>query len=394
MRRKARTAATRGSLQAERRLRERLADNAIATLRIEQLVNGLMPPPGSGLDRSPDLVLLAPEKEGFTSCAATHGSFAYPLLRVPMLFCGPAVRADTEIAAADMVDFTPTILSLLGVAPTDELDGRARLDYYDRPLRSLVSRPRLPVFQNPILLASQNGDVPTRRNPAPVRLGDRVDSATGVGDKDFVVLTLHGGGSSRTMDVVADAFAVDTAADDASAVAVQRIAIRLPHVPGWLSEMLSHAVASAGVGLRHADYSEEVVLDAATFCGLVNTVSDRLTVAAMERASEAVTHNLARPATNDLLGDRLQAAWASVQRAFAAPSSEERVIGSSISLAADVATECGDEVLSETLAALAALGLRAPIDTSEEDPIGVACEVIERLLGASDVGTVLGLRWS
>lgn len=136
-----------GSAAAERRLRSRLSRDAFATLRIERLIDGLGPGDGGPTDRSPDVVLMASAREAFSEQPSTHGSLGYPLLRVPMLFCGPAVRADEEIADADMVDFTPTLLALLGVEAPDTLDGRALLDFFGRPRRrGPIVRPQPPVI--------------------------------------------------------------------------------------------------------------------------------------------------------------------------------------------------------------------------------------------------------
>jgi arylsulfatase A-like enzyme len=101
---------------AERALRDRLGtDEAFALLQVAERVAGFHP---VGINQSPDVILLAPAGRSFAGGAATHGSFAYTTSRVPMVFCGPGMPSGrAQIDGARMVDFAPTVLSLLGLQP-------------------------------------------------------------------------------------------------------------------------------------------------------------------------------------------------------------------------------------------------------------------------------------
>ncbi|MEZ5094837.1 MAG: hypothetical protein R2731_01050 [Nocardioides sp.] len=135
-----------GDPVAERRLREALNTPEIFDLlRVPHRVGGFAPTgPGStepptGHRSMPDIVLLAPAGRSFTSSPSTHGSFAYPTSRIPMVFCGPGMpEGRVTLDTADLVDFAPTVLSLLGI-PTDGMDGRPLVDVQGRP-RPVVRR--------------------------------------------------------------------------------------------------------------------------------------------------------------------------------------------------------------------------------------------------------------
>ena len=73
--------------------------------------------------RSPDIVLLAPSAQTFTRGrgdhpSSNHGSLSYSTTRVPTMFFGPAIDGVHMIAVADMIDFTPSVLALLGIDST------------------------------------------------------------------------------------------------------------------------------------------------------------------------------------------------------------------------------------------------------------------------------------
>jgi hypothetical protein len=118
---------------AERVLRERLrTDEAFTLLQVAERVAAFQP---VGINQSPDVILLAPSGRSFSGGAATHGSFAYPTSRIPMLFCGPGMPAGrAQIEGARMIDFTPTVLSLLGPMPAG-LEGRPLLDQSGQVIR-------------------------------------------------------------------------------------------------------------------------------------------------------------------------------------------------------------------------------------------------------------------
>ena len=118
-------------LRDERELREQLNSPAIFDLLgITRRVAGF----GATEHQSmPDIVLLAPEGRSFTSSPSTHGSFAYPTSRIPMVFCGPGIPAGRHtLETADLIDFAPTVLSLLGVS-AEGMEGRALVDHEGRP---------------------------------------------------------------------------------------------------------------------------------------------------------------------------------------------------------------------------------------------------------------------
>jgi hypothetical protein len=143
------TSVTQEDEARELQLRQRLSASAkerFDLLNVVGRVRGFGPRDGVDATRSPDIVLIAPAKQSFSGGTSTHGALGYPLTRIPMLFCGPAVETTEEIAEADLVDFAPTIMALLGFQ-SDEIsnfgmDGRALLDYQGRPMR-LGRGPRL-----------------------------------------------------------------------------------------------------------------------------------------------------------------------------------------------------------------------------------------------------------
>jgi hypothetical protein len=113
--------------QREETLQQDLATNGFGLLRVAERVGGFQP---DGINQSPDVVLLARAGRSFTKTSgSTHGSFAYPTSRIPMVFCGPGIREGrTTIETAQLVDFAPTVLSLLGISRTEGMDGRPLLD--------------------------------------------------------------------------------------------------------------------------------------------------------------------------------------------------------------------------------------------------------------------------
>jgi hypothetical protein len=123
----------------EQEWRDRLAKDPLTVLRIPERAAGLGPRGGTNGDRSPDIVLLAPEHSSFGYGRCTHGSFAYPTTRIPMVFCGPGIGARAEIPEADLIDLTPSVLSLLDIDPAPyRLDGHALVDRTGRPLRPVI----------------------------------------------------------------------------------------------------------------------------------------------------------------------------------------------------------------------------------------------------------------
>lgn len=122
----ARVSLTEADAAAERDLRRRLGTaEAFDLLRIDARVAGCHP---DGTRSMPDVILLAPAGGAFSATPSTHGSFGYPTTRIPMVFFGPGMPDGRRtLEGADLVDFTPTILSILGVGVPDDLAGRALL---------------------------------------------------------------------------------------------------------------------------------------------------------------------------------------------------------------------------------------------------------------------------
>jgi predicted AlkP superfamily pyrophosphatase or phosphodiesterase len=118
--------------QREESLRQELAANGFGLLRVAERVAAFAP---DGINQSPDVILLARAGRSFSKTSgSTHGSFAYPPTRIPMVFCGPGVQnGRTTIDSAQLVDFAPTVLSLLGISRTDGMVGRPLLDGSGRP---------------------------------------------------------------------------------------------------------------------------------------------------------------------------------------------------------------------------------------------------------------------
>src|SRR5262249_15771882 len=74
-------------------------------------------------------------RQSFTYPKATHGALSYPVTRVPMMFFGPGIDGQYFIFQADLIDFTPSLLFLLGINfVLFALDGRPLVNYYGQPL--------------------------------------------------------------------------------------------------------------------------------------------------------------------------------------------------------------------------------------------------------------------
>ena len=127
---------------AETQLRDLLAsDAAYDVLRVADRVAGLNP---LGNRSMPDVILLAPAGRSFTSPKSNHGSFDHSTGRIPMVFFGPGMpEGRVTLTEARMVDFAPTVLSLLGVGARD-MDGAALLDLDGHPTRTPSVAPRPP----------------------------------------------------------------------------------------------------------------------------------------------------------------------------------------------------------------------------------------------------------
>lgn len=135
-------------------------------------------PTGRFPHRSPDVILIPGRARTFGGprMNATHGALSYPATHIPMLFFGPGIEDVGEIPEADMVDFAPTMLTLLDVPrdagttwTDDRCSTRAGFPYRRRcyllPRSSGVARSPRPLLFLPdrnrawVRLASQLGFV-------------------------------------------------------------------------------------------------------------------------------------------------------------------------------------------------------------------------------------------
>lgn len=332
---------------AERALRRRLSTDGYDVLHIERLLEGFAPGDRGPADRMPDVILLAGAHEAFSNQAATHGSVGYPLLRIPILLCGPALRANEEIAEADMVDVAPTILSLLGIEPEVDFDGQALVDFFGRPrLRGqgpLVSRPPIatktpvaattPRIRTTLHIATVE-EVPIERLPddVPTWIGMRVVAGADRREVRMGATRLHriaqaelkvvGGtrdgaraisresehGVTEAVSRIALAFDAGEADRDSGLVepvrlrtatdvvttevprmlALLELELRLPHVPAWLFDAIRDAAQTDTllVGDRADDSDLDIRAD--DFLRLLGATSARVRLAAYTRAGELV----------------------------------------------------------------------------------------------------------
>jgi len=78
-------------------------------------------PPGLGAEL---MVTLEPMYSLGTPSDALHGMPSQDDTHVPLLFAGPGIRAGRYTQRVSVVDIAPTVASLLGVRPTEPVQGR------------------------------------------------------------------------------------------------------------------------------------------------------------------------------------------------------------------------------------------------------------------------------
>jgi predicted AlkP superfamily pyrophosphatase or phosphodiesterase len=282
------TSLSQADAAAEQSLRQRLnTDEAFALLQVAERVAGFNP---VDINQSPDVILLAPAGRSFSGGAATHGSFAYSASRIPMVFCGPGMpEGRAQIDSARMIDFAPTVLSLLGLQP-EGLDGQALLDRSGQvvrgPIRSKPGAkpcappgpaphretttvpprrvPRVTVVLHPSLrrLANMRETAETSELPVLVAIAlhaARVRRAVVLGEASYIearsAMTLVAGRDETWMEIEGKRQVLKTGTqiamdavkrfrilskhsydsiDVERAYVVQPLAVALPRVPQWL----------------------------------------------------------------------------------------------------------------------------------------------------------------
>jgi len=346
---------------------------AFDLLNVAARVRGFGPRAGVPARRSPDIVLLAPRRQSFRYGKSTHGALSYAVTRVPMMFFGRPINGVHSIPQADMVDFTPTVLSLLGINSTPfALDGRPLVFYDGRPIL------RRPPLQDGIvvtgeLVITRTTQRPTRRAAADLTIADarEVQPADVAADVPWAVM-LAAHASTRRSPKLTDestmlyefntaelnviglteepAWIVDAAAPARGksprvplqqtrhsvrmtsgdlvqdlwvprVLAVRLLSLELPALPDWLRLTAQHA-RKLIVPLRFTPrtlpacagapgFLSNLLLDADTFLMLVTHAGARADGARILAAEEAIAEALrAAPAAS-----RLVSSWAAAKDA-------------------------------------------------------------------------------
>ncbi|MGB7963656.1 MAG: alkaline phosphatase family protein [Propionicimonas sp.] len=245
---------------AEGDLRDRLnTAEAYDLLHIAERVAGFNP---QGNRSMPDVILLAPAQRSFTSSPSTHGSYAYPTSRIPMAFFGPGMpEGRVTIEQASMVDFAPTILSLLGVEPTPDMAGTALLTGDGRP--GVGRRPRTAPTGGvvgrplPVRVSAR-----TTRMPRPARERIRPDnlraatSAELAPDSPLPVLVQvdvarNPAATSAGPFIRRDPLYASLTGRRAGPHLIEGLTLNLPHVPRWLRDLLDDLNVAADLDLEH-----------------------------------------------------------------------------------------------------------------------------------------------
>ncbi|MBK8447693.1 MAG: alkaline phosphatase family protein [Micropruina sp.] len=264
---------------AERSLRGRLATaEAFDLLRVRERVAGFHP---NGNRSMPDVIALAPAGRTFTGGPASHGSFAYTTSRIPMVFFGPGMPAGRRtLETADLVDFAPTVLALLGLPIPADLDGRplVGLDGSGQvPGRSAPgrTRPRRRLPLRPVGSTEQLREVVREVSLRPVS-ADRVSRSRS--RPVLVSIELKPGGTGAGRVVRGDTLQASLTVDGRSSEhLVVPCTLELPRQPAWLAEVFTAAATAPGRQLAHADLSG-VTLTSEQFDRLVGGLEHVLSI--------------------------------------------------------------------------------------------------------------------
>lgn len=260
---------------AERELRRRLGTaEGFDLLRVAERVAGFQP---DGNRSMPDVILLAPTGRTFTSGPATHGSFGYSTSRIPMVFFGPGMpEGRRTLEQADLVDFAPTVLALLGLPVPTDIDGRPLLglDGTDAPaVRSGTLRGRDRRLRIIPVPAPATPKRRVLREVAVVPAGASVAAA----DRTPVLVGLHVALAKPEATGLRRGAMLRALLDDGSGPAdhlLQPCTLELSRMPRWLTDVLRAAGSAPGVQLVH-DELPGVTLTADQFARLVGGL-DRL----------------------------------------------------------------------------------------------------------------------
>jgi hypothetical protein len=293
------TSLSQADADVEELLRNRLGtDEAFTLLQVAEQVTGFHP---VGINQSPDVILLAPAGRSFSGGAATHGSFAYSTSRIPMVFCGPGMPPGrAQIDGARMIDFAPTVLSLLGLQP-EGMEGQPLLDRSGQVVRGPIPSkpgskpcappgpaprrpsttvpprrlPRVTVVLHPSLRRPANAKETAETSDLPVLVAitlhaARVRREVVAGEASYVdarsAMTLVAGRDETWMEAEGKRQVLKTGTqiplhalkririrsrhsydsiDVERAYVVQPLSVGLPRVPGWLRRGME-ALADAG----------------------------------------------------------------------------------------------------------------------------------------------------
>ena len=325
------TSLSQADFDAELTLRNRLAtDEAFALLQVVERVAGFHP---VGINQSPDVILLAPAGRSFSGGAATHGSFAYSTSRIPMVFCGPGMPSGrAQIDGARMIDFAPTVLSLLGLTP-EGMEGQPLLDRSGqvvrgpipgkpaskpcappgpaprRPSTAVPPRrlPRVTVVLHPSLRRPANAKETAERSHLPVLVAitlhaARVRREVLPGDASYVearsAMTLVAGRDETWMEADGKRKVLKTGTqvplhaveririrskhsfesiDVERTYVVQPLSVGLPRVPGWLRRGMEALAGSGKILIDDPKIADgSVLVPAADFAQAVEILEAQL----------------------------------------------------------------------------------------------------------------------
>lgn len=429
----------------EQNIRTALRADAYFWLNVGARIRGFGPRMGVPARRSPDIVLLAPSAQTFTRGSgdhpsSSHGSLSYSTTRVPMMFFGPAIDGVHTIPVADMIDFTPSVLALLGIDSTPfGLDGRARIRYDGRPAPDGLPHDGIPwsgevvitsPIQRPTHRASADLTIASSRDVEPAdvaagvpwsvlvgmrtssrrapRLNDEATTLYEFSAAELSVLGLSGeaiwtveaaapkrGTSLRLpLDQTAQKvrMTAGTLVQDLTVprlLAVRLVSLELPTLPDWL-RFIVHRARRQIIPLRFvprrlpaagatSSLLTNVLLDASTFFMLVTHAGARADGARILAAEQAVAEALrATPAAS-----RLTSAWSAFKDAARMRSHSVEAHDAAITSLRAAANALPASTAAPVLAAVTSLQnrvLKFPSPASDRERVETAIRMLQRLV--------------